>query len=210
MPFDSEQALLRDLGAQWSKGWSRLKRPLSRLAILGDQKGWLGPRLFKRTLYLWCLRGMTSTTLDGAARSYAASIPQAGRQVIRHLHQAGLRNVVISCGTYDIIKSVLEAAELLDSFQAIRANRLVFRHGAVVDIIVDVPHPEDKAALLAQEDINPGTAAAVGDGFTDVPILDLVAFPILLDRAGEKAHHYEARGYRIVNSLSEIGPLLAG
>lgn len=210
MPFDSEQALLRDLSPRWSKGLSRLKRPLSRLAILGDQRGWLEPRLFKTTLYLWCLRGITSTELGRLTRPYAAHIPRAGRQVIRHLHQAGLRNVVISCGTYDIIESVLEEADLLDSFQAIRANRLVFRHGAVADIVVDIPHPEDKADMLAREGIDPGTAAAVGDGFTDVPVLDLVAFPILLDRDGERANRYATRGYRIVSTLSEIGPLLAG
>ncbi len=208
LPFDTEQALLRDLASR-SKGLSRLKRPLFWLIILGDQKGWFGPRSFK-AVYLWCLRGMTRTELTRLTRPHAVHIPQAGREAIRHLHRAGLRNVIISCGTRDIIASVLEGAELRDSFQAIRSNRLVFRRGRVADIIIEVPGPEDKIEMLTKEGIDPGTAAAVGDGYTDVPVLDLVAFPILLDRHGREAHRYAARGYRIVSALSEVGPLLVG
>jgi phosphoserine phosphatase len=45
---------------------------------------------------------------------------------------------------------------------------------------------------------------AVGDGYTDIPMLDWAEIPVLVDRSGRKQIKYAHKNYRFVRSLPEI------
>jgi len=49
---------------------------------------------------------------------------------------------------------------------------------------------------------------AVGDGYTDIPMLDWAKFPVLLDRTGRKQPKYAGKNYHFVRSLPEIVDIL--
>jgi hypothetical protein len=43
----------------------------------------------------------------------------------------------------------------------------------------------------------------LSDGFTDLPLLDWAAVPVLLDRTGEKCAKYRGKGYHHAASICE-------
>ena len=50
----------------------------------------------------------------------------------------------------------------------------------------------------------PDKCIAVGDGYTDIPMLDWAKIPVLVDRTGRKQIKYANKNYRFVRSLPEI------
>jgi phosphoserine phosphatase len=71
-----------------------------------------------------------------------------------------------------------------------------------------IPNPEDKVRYLDKLKIEPDNCMAVGDGYTDIPMLDWVKFPVLLDRTGRKQPKLAHKDYRFVRSLPEIFDLV--
>ena len=67
-----------------------------------------------------------------------------------------------------------------------------------------IPDPEDKVRYLVEQKIEPGRCMAVGDGYTDIPMLDWAKIPVLVDRTGRKQSKYAAKNYHFVRSLPEI------
>ena len=57
---------------------------------------------------------------------------------------------------------------------------------------------------VIERGILPEDAIAVGDGYTDIPLLDWVKTPILVDRTGEKSAKYKHKDYQVISSTSEI------
>jgi len=64
--------------------------------------------------------------------------------------------------------------------------------------------PNDKLNAAARTGITAETAIAVGDGYTDLPLLDWVDIPILLDRSGLKQKKLRHKNYRFVSSIHEV------
>ncbi len=116
---------------------------------------------------------------------------------------------VLSCGTADLSRGTLRAAGLADCFARITANPLIARDGRIAGIERRVIAPERKVDVVAQGGVPWEQIAAVGDGLTDLPLLDCVSLPILI-ATGEKAARYAGRGYHIVSSLSEAIAVIEG
>jgi len=206
LPFDTEQALLRSLWRQPQRKVGIAKALLGRLLAWADERNYLeGP--FKR-LYAFCLRGLPVTELDAVAEEIARHITPADRLAIRALASAGKRMVVVSCGTGDLSQRVLQHAGVLDCFAALEANWFTFWQSRIEGIDLHIHLPSDKLAAVARLGIALAEAVAIGDGVTDIPLLDRAACGILVDRSGEKATWAIARGYRVVRSLGEIVTLL--
>jgi phosphoserine phosphatase len=70
--------------------------------------------------------------------------------------------------------------------------------------------PEDKLTALKTWHIRPETCIAVGDGYTDIPLLDKASVPILMDRTGGNHRLVKAKGYQAIASISELLPLIIG
>ena len=67
-----------------------------------------------------------------------------------------------------------------------------------------MPNPEDKVRFLVEQGVDPAGCVAVGDGYTDIPLLDWANTAVMLDRAGRKRIKYGHKNYRFVKSLTEV------
>ena len=199
VPFDSEQFLLESLFVKASK------RPFfrslgARLFVYGDRQGW-HPGMLK-VLYGWCLRGVPLAVLGGICERIATHISTADRAAIRSLAEDGFRMAVLSCGTGDLSQRTLRAAGLEDCFVRFEANWFATRDGQITGIERRIYLPETKVDIAAQCSGGLERAIAVGDGLTDLPLLDRVGVPVLI-ATGSRASQLDHRGYHIVDSLAK-------
>ena len=200
IPFDSEQFLLEALALRG------LRRLGAWLFVYADRRGW-DPGALK-VLYGWCLRGTPTDALDLASHQIASHLAAADRDALRAL-SAKVEMAVLSCGTADLSHGTLRAAGLEGAFARIEANWLQVRDGRVRGIERRVYTPEAKVAAAARYGIPWEQVIAVGDGLTDLPLLDRVGLPILI-ADDEKAARFAGRGYRVVRTLGEaIGAIRA-
>jgi phosphoserine phosphatase len=199
IPFDSEQFLLDSLPL------AGLRALGARLFVYADRHGW-DPAMLK-VLYGWCLRQVSLTALEDICARIGTSIPEAERSALRALATRGVDMQVLSCGTADLSRGVLRAAGLADCFSRVLANPLIARDGRIAGIERRIFLPETKVDLVAQYGIPWEQIIAVGDGITDLPLLDRVGLPILI-AMGKRAARFAGRGYRIVPSLAEAIALI--
>ena len=193
IPFDSEQFLLETLPLRGLRSLG------ARLFVYGDRQGW-HPGMLK-VLYGWCLRGTPIAALDLICAQIAAFIGESDRAALRSLAACGPQMIVLSCGTVDLSRGTLRAAGLSDAFVRVEANRLATRNGQITGIERRFALPETKVDVAARHGVSWQKTIAVGDGLTDVPILDRAGLPVLI-ACGEKAARFAGRGYEIVPSLA--------
>lgn len=201
-PYDSEQSLLRHLLENAEGNISSLKRIVAKIAILADRKEWIG-QAFKK-YYVWILKGTPAAALDRVSHQLAVKISPSDRKALRYLHEAGHRLLLISCGTLDLSERILRHAGLDDIFDSIYGNRFQWHQDRIVGMDLQLLGPDDKLNAVVQTGITPATAIAVGDGYTDLPLLDWADFPILLDRSGLKQKKLRHKNYRFVSSIHEV------
>ena len=183
-PYDSEQTLLHYKISGKEYGTSLFKRLIGRAVIYADQRGWFA-EYFKRA-YNWLLKGTSADILDRVAEELAAKISKVDRQAIHSLKRSGYKMMVLSCGTADLSTRILRIAGLADCFSLIEANWFLIEDGKIQGMDYHIPTPESKLELLLERGITVELAIVVGDGFTDLPLLDWAALSVLLDRTGEK------------------------
>ena len=116
--------------------------------------------------------------------------------------------IVLSCGTANLAENTLQKAGLAGCFESVAGNRFESENGKISTMTLHIPNPEDKVRYLARRNIDPGRCMAVGDGYTDIPMLDWAKFPVLLDRTGRKQTKYAGKSYRFVRSLHEVLDIL--
>jgi len=146
--------------------------------------------------------------LDQVARRLAGAIPVVDRMALRHLYAQGFRMMVASCGTADLSTRVLKAAGLFTCFEQIAGNRFALENGAIAGLERQRMEPEDKVALVQDWGLKPETCIAVGDGYTDIPLLDWAATAVVIDRRGTGKNRFPGRDYRRVSSVAAIPELL--
>jgi phosphoserine phosphatase len=201
IPFDSEQYLLSSLSL------ARLRALGARLFVYADRHGW-DPRGLK-ILYAWCLRGVGLDVLGRACAEIAGGIVEADRVAIRDLASRGLEMRVVSCGTTDLSWGALHAAGLSDCFSQVEANPFTMDHaGRIAGIERRVILPETKVKIVARSGVPWEQVVAVGDGLTDLPLLDRAGLAILI-AGGRKAARHAGREYQVVPTLSDAIELIA-
>ncbi len=200
-PYDSEQTLLHYLITGRECGTSLFKRLIGRVVIYADQRGW-SPEYFK-IAYNWLVKGTSVAILDRVAAELASKISAVDRQAIHSLKRGGYKMMVLSCGTADLSTRVLHEAGLADCFSLIEGNWFLIEDDKIQGMKFNIPTPASKLELLLERGIKAEQAAAVGDGFTDLPLLDWAAIPVLLDRTGEKCAKYRGKGYNHAASVVE-------
>lgn len=211
-PYDSEQTLLRLRRMQLKKWPYRIRRSLAGWLIYGDMHQWFKSRHSRQLyglLYGWALRGTSVTLLDRAAEEIAALISPEDREALHNLHGNGFRMLIISCGTLDLSERVLQKADVLDCFEAVKANPLRLKGGKINGIEPRLVTAEDKLST-AKELIcnNPRGVVAVGDGYTDIPLLDWTQYPVMMDPEQSKQPKHAAKPYYFVPSVGALPRLL--
>jgi phosphoserine phosphatase len=203
-PWDSEQELLL--------AWMQESRPPAwrrryfRLVAEGDRRGWLR-RSFKWH-YLRLLRGAPQELLERVTERLAARIPPEDRAALREQRDRGHRLLVASCGTADLSERVLEACGVRACFEAVLANRFVFREGRVAGLRLEVPSGQSKVQLLESLHLDPADTVSIGDGATDLPLWEWSAVPVVLDRTGAGRARFGAKSYHFVSATPGVLELL--
>ncbi len=201
IPFDSEQYLLETLRLRGVRGLG------ARLFVYGDRRGW-DPGALKR-LYAWCLRGTPVAVLDGICARVAAQISEEDRAGLRALAGREIRLRILSCGTANLSQGTLRAAGLADVFEGVEANAFAVREGRIAGIERRIYWPETKVEIAAGYGVPWERVIAVGDGLTDLPLLDRAGLAVLI--AGEdRAARYADPGYQIVPTLGEAIAFISG
>jgi phosphoserine phosphatase len=201
-PYDSEQTLMMYKLHEAGEKISIFTRALARILIYADQKEYLR-KAFKR-FYIRLMTGTSVAIFDPVGRRLAAKIPQADRQAILQLANLGHRMIVLSCGTVNLSENTLQKAGLGSCFDIFAGNRFESENGKISAMTLQIPNPEDKVRFLTAQKIDPSRCLAVGDGYTDIPMLDWAKISVLMDRTGRKQMKYAHKNYRFVRSLPEI------
>jgi phosphoserine phosphatase len=175
---------------------------LARFLIYADNREQLR-KTFKR-YYTWFLRGTPVSVLDQVSERLAEKIPARDRQALLQLKAGAHRMLVLSCGTADLSERILSAAGIRNCFDRILGNRFEIKNGRIAGMRSCMPNPEDKVRWLNQQNIAAATAVAIGDGYTDIPLLDWAGIAIMIDRTGENKKRYAHKHYRFISSIPEV------
>jgi len=211
-PLDSEQALLKMRRAQLHNGLSGFRSLWIEGLIYGDEHQWFRNRPSRklyRMLYSWALKGTPASFLDRVAKDIAALISADDRKALHDLHDRRLGMLVVSCGTQELCEKILERAGVKKCFEAIKANPLILEAGSIAGGVSRVVAAEDKLTLARKlTGNNPKGVVAVGDGYTDIPLLDWVQWPVMMDPDQSNQKKYTSKPYRFIPSISALPGLL--
>ena len=205
-PNDSEQSLMLYKLKKAGADIPAVIRVLARFMIYADSREKLR-RTFKR-FYVRFMKGTHISTLDEVSERLAEKILPADRRAVMELKKQGFTMMVLSCGTADLSERVLEMAGLADCFDVIAGNRFTFKNSRIGGMTYDMNNPDDKKTFLQKSAIIPKSTIAVGDGYTDIPMLDWAGTAIVLDRNGRKKVHFRKKNYRFISSIPEILELI--
>jgi phosphoserine phosphatase len=201
-PFDSEQSLLLSRMNQQDQPFGWFKKRYAQAIIYADRQERLR-RTFKKS-YIRMLKGTPSSALDGVSRNLAQKISTEDRNVFWQLKADGYDMMVLSCGTADLSERVLKFAGLSDCFSRIEGNRFQFDADRIVGMQLQLPNPEDKLALIEKLNLSPDQTIVVGDGYTDLPLLNWASIPIIIDRSGKKKKQFTSHYFYFISSIPEI------
>lgn len=201
-PYDSEQTLMRFKLDEIDARPAWIVRAVARLLILADRRQMLR-KTFKR-FYIQLMKGTPAAVMDQVGERLSDSISAEDRQTIARLKSLDYRMLVLSCGTADLSERALQNAGLDHCFENIAGNRFTINDGLIDGMTLQVPNPMDKVKWVEKMGISPVDTIAVGDGYTDIPLLEWAKISVLVDRTGKKQKKYAHKNYYFVRSLAEI------
>jgi phosphoserine phosphatase len=153
-------------------------RLLTRILIYADNRERLR-KTFKR-FYVWLLKDSPVTELDHVSERLATKISEADRQVLRKLKTLGHSMMALSCGTADLSERILNMAGIIDCFDVIEGNRFEIDNDQIVGMNLQIMEPSDKVKFLNEIGIASDATVAVGDGYSDIALLDWSRIPKLI------------------------------
>ena len=201
-PFDSEQSLLLHRMNQPQQPFGLLKKAYVKAIIYADRRERLR-KTFKMS-YTRLLKGVVVTVLDEVCRDLAEKISKADRKVFWKLKADGYDLLVLSCGTADLSERVLRFAGLIDCFSRIEGNRFQFEDDRIAGMQLRLPNPEDKLNMIKKLNLSPDRTIVVGDGYTDLPLLNWASIPVIIDRSGKKKKQFTSHNFYFISSVPEI------
>ena len=201
-PYDSEQTLLIHVMNQTRNPLGYLKKGYARIIVFADQHERL--RWVFKASYIRLLKGTTVAVIDEVCRNLAEKILSTDRDIFRKLKEEGHNMIVLSCGTADLSERILKFAGIFNCFSLIEGNRFQFDADRISGMQLRVPNPDDKLALVRKLNFSPNQTIVVGDGYTDLPLLNWSAIPVLINRGHRKKENPDTRYFDVVTSIPEI------
>ena len=201
-PFDSEQSLLLHRINQPDQAFGLLKKAYVKAIIYADRRERLR-KTFKRS-YIRLLKGTPSKMLDEVCQDLAGKISTADRKVFWKLKTDGYDMLALSCGTADLSERVLTFAGLSDCFSWIGGNRFQFEADRIAGMRLSLPNPEDKLSMVKKLNLSPDRTMVIGDGYTDLPLLNWASIPVIIDRDGQKKKQFTSQNFYFISSIPEI------
>jgi len=199
-PYDSEQFLLLHLMRDPVRRMSFVNRLITRAMVWADRHEFC--RVGFKKWFARITAGEAVGLLDRIAVELAPSLSTDDRAVLCRLYDSGYRMMVVSCGTIDLAERILLTAGLGHCFESIEGNRFQLQDGIIGGVERRIPHPRDKVAWAVKQGLTPEDTIAVGDGYTDIPLLDWAGVPVMIDRTGSRRGKREP--YRLISAITEI------
>jgi HAD superfamily phosphoserine phosphatase-like hydrolase len=186
--FDSEQLLVHTLAQEKDE---EFRREAMRF-IADDQAGCFSFEDF-HLRYEEMIRGSTAAQVEQVARHLASLLSFEDRAALVALkEQSGADFAIFSCGTENLAESFLSHLGIRDLFESIRGKRLTFSEGEETTLTVDIHTPEAKRSALEQLRPMYRTIVAVGDGPTDIPMLEAADLGLIMNwNTGEAPYPFE-------------------
>jgi len=209
-PFDAECYLLKIASAKMPF----LRAAASSFRIWLDQKQ-LFSKQFKKH-YIRLITGCDRALIDTAAEYIAKTIPKTEIEHYHALKKRGWEQYIISCGTYDICIKVLEILGISDCFTKVIANKFIYSENKISGMDITVKNGEIKPVIMEKllnrqkgNSVELSQVIAVGDGYTDIPLLNRVRTPILIDWSKRAASTFNRHEFTYITRPSEILEILS-
>ena len=86
----------------------------------------------------------------------------------------------------------------------ITGNQFRLEQNQIAGMDFDILNPSDKLKKMNAQGILPEQSIVIGDGYTDIPLLDCAGIPVLIDRTGKKKEKYARKDYHFISSIPEL------
>ncbi|MDY0289404.1 MAG: haloacid dehalogenase-like hydrolase [Sphaerochaeta sp.] len=183
IPYDSEQRLV--LSTARDRG--HLNRLRAKRMVAKDNQGRMGLGEFNRR-YHDLLGGCTPSHVQQVASDLSALMDSEQFSLIEALAQkADL--AILSCGTENIIHSFLTLLGIEHLFFQVSGKRLHFENAGKPSISVTIGSPQEKRSVFAELKSKYSHSIAIGDGPTDIPMLEEADLGLIIDWHGEEAKY---------------------
>ena len=206
VPYDSEQFLLDFLNRKSNKALPYYKKLVSRLAVYADNRELLG-HSFKK-YYNWILNKTESSVLDEVNNHLASFIPDEHISTIQGLKKIGFDMSIISCGTGDLCLPPLKKKNAENCFSFVVSNYFRYKNNRISGMDYNVLKGEDKVYHAEKNGLLPEKTVVIGDGYTDIPLLDWSSFPVLIDPGGEKRKKLKHKDYHFIDRIPQLTDLI--
>lgn len=183
VPYDSEQRLVLST----AKNRGHLNRLRAKRMVIKDSEGNMDLGEFNRR-YHDLLGGCKPSQIDEVASDLFALVDPDQFTLLKTLAQkADL--AILSCGTENIIHSFLALHGIDHHFIQVSGKRLHFSKESKPDISVTIGNPDQKREVFSELKKEYTLSIAVGDGPTDIPMLEQADLGLIIDWSGKKARY---------------------
>ncbi|AEV28504.1 haloacid dehalogenase superfamily protein, subfamily IB, phosphoserine phosphatase [Sphaerochaeta pleomorpha str. Grapes] len=178
-PYDSEQLLM--LACSAKKG--TLNRKRTKLAVRQDQKGNMDWAAFTAS-YRLHTKSCNEDLIQSVTKALLGKVHPADFEALRQLSSRS-DFAIISCGTENLVEAFLQALGISDLFIGIWGKRLHFSEDRKTSMEIHVKGPQDKARVLDALGKDYARTIAIGDGPTDIPMLQSADLGLIVDWKGK-------------------------
>ncbi len=201
-PYDSEQFLLDYLLYKENKQLSFIKRIVAKAALYADNKQIIGPS-FKK-YYRWVMKGVNTYILEEVNNALAIAIPDSYIDTLSSFAAKGFKMYVISCGTVELCVNPLKIKKADTLFKEIIANQFIYKNNKIDGLILNVASGEEKVKIAEKLNLKPESTIVVGDGYTDIPLLEWSSYPFMVDPEKKRRKRFGDRNYTFIESLPQL------
>lgn len=178
-PYDSEQLLM--FACSSLKG--TLNRKRTKLAVIQDQRGHMDWAAFTAS-YRLHTKSCNEELVGSVSKELLQKVHLADFETLRQLSPMA-DFAIISCGTENLVEAFLDGLGISDLFIGIWGKRLHFSEGRATSLEIHVKGPQDKARVLHDLAKDYCQTIAIGDGPTDIPMLQSADLGLVVDWKGK-------------------------
>lgn len=151
---------------------------------------------------------MPSSFFESCSATYAKKIPKSYVRLLKKAKKKGYRNYIISCGNTQVINDILSNVGILDCFEGVISNTLIFNKDIAVGTDYRVDSAKKTPLIMKELGIKGEESMVIGDGIYDIPMLREAAKPVLIGRKKMMIELGKQEGWIILDDLAEVEPLL--
>lgn len=175
--FDSEQLMVHTLAQSADPAF---QAEATRF-IADDQAGCFLLEDFHQR-YAAMVGSATQASVEEVATTLVGLLSTEDVEAIHRLkEESGAEFMIYSCGTENLAEAFLEQLGIRHYFSTIRAKRLLFSETEHTTVRIDIHTPLAKRKAIEEIRDRFSTIISVGDGPTDIPMLEASDYALVID-----------------------------